>query len=111
MTDEELNARFSMLAAAQIRFQDQVSEIVQVFRERIEAQDRLVDVIQARITVIETQVEAIQAEVTAFQAEVNRIQAETERNRERQDEADQRFNVLLEEVRYLIRQMGQPPGS
>ncbi len=104
MTDEELNARFSMLAAAQIRFQDQVSEIVQVFRERIEAQDRLVDVIQARITVIETQVEAMQAEV-------NRIQAETERNRERQDEADQRFNVLLEEVRYLIRQMGQPPGS
>lgn len=104
MTDEELNARFSMLAAAQIRFQDQVSEIVQVFRERIEAQDRLVDVIQARITVIETQVEAMQAEV-------NRIQAETERNRERQNEADQRFNVLLEEVRYLIRQMGQPPGS
>ncbi|NJK64312.1 MAG: hypothetical protein HC921_17895 [Synechococcaceae cyanobacterium SM2_3_1] len=54
-----------------------------------------------------------QAENERRDAEIQQQRAENERRdqefRQRQAETDQRFNILLEELRYLIRQQPPPP--
>lgn len=89
MTDEELNARFAQMAdavgrvaQAQLRFQEQLGDLAGVVRQVIARQDRH------------------EQELAEFRQELAEF-------RQRQEESDQRFNVLLQEIRFLIRQ--QPP--
>ncbi|NJK62931.1 MAG: hypothetical protein HC921_09870 [Synechococcaceae cyanobacterium SM2_3_1] len=73
MTDQELNDKFARLVDAQLRFQDQLGEMARLMREDREDRQRR-------------------------QAEEERINQEF---RQRMEENEQRFNVLLEEIRYL----------
>ncbi len=95
MTDAELNARFAQMAdavgrvaTAQLRFQEQLGDLAGVVRQVIARQDRH------------------EQELMEFRQRHDQELAEF---RQRQAESDQRFNVLLEEIRYLIRQQQQPP--
>lgn len=110
MTDEELNARFAQMAdavgriaeaasrgdqhleeqmergfqrveAAQLRFQEQLGDIVRAFREKAEQQDRLLE----------------------------QHEQELQELRQRQAESDQRFEILLQEIRFLNRRLEQQP--
>lgn len=116
MTDEELNARFAQMAdaigriadatsqestrleaavervadasshgiqrleAAQFRFQEQLGDIVRAFREQAEQHDRAIAENQQQIQEL----------------------------RLRQAESDERFEILLQEIRFLIRRQHPP---
>ncbi len=95
MTDEELNARFAQMADAvgrvahaQLRFQEQLGDLAGVVRQVIARQDRH------------------EQELAEFRRQHEQELAEFRR---RQEESDQRFNVLLQEIRFLIRQQQPPP--
>ncbi len=83
MTDEELNAGFGLLVDAQVRFQSQLGDLARIFRERAQQQDLLIE---------------------KHEQEIQPLQ-------QRQAESDERFNMLLEEIRFLIRQQQPPPAS
>lgn len=87
MTDAELNDKFDRLVDAQLRFQDQLGEMARLMREDREDRQRR------------------QAEQERRWAEQERLNAES---RKRHEEHEQRFNVLLEEIRFLIRQQHPP---
>lgn len=80
-------------------FQQQQAEEAQHFREFQQQQAE--------------EIRQQQAENERRDAEIQQQRAENERRdqefRQRQAETDQRFNILLEELRYLIRQQQPPP--
>ncbi|MEN9222013.1 MAG: hypothetical protein Q6L60_15365 [Thermostichus sp. HHBFW_bins_43] len=84
MTDEELNERFGRLVDAQLRFQEQLGDMAGILRQVVQRVDQLA-------------------------ANQERHEQELQEFRQRQAETDQRFNVLLEEVRYLIRRQEPEP--
>ena len=97
MTDEELNARFTQLADAvtrvaetQSRFQEQVA------RGHVRFQEQLGDLAGFMRQMAERQ---------------DRHEQEIQALKQRQVESDERFNVLLQEIRFLIRQQQPPPAS
>ena len=94
MTDEELNARFAQMAdavgrvaGAQLRFQEQLGDLAGIIRQVIARQDRH------------------EQELEEYR---RKHEQELAQIRQRQAESDQRFDVLLQEIRFLIRQQ-QPP--
>jgi len=84
MTDAELNARFAQMADA----------VGRVATAQLRFQEQLGDLAGVVRQVIARQ---------------DRHEQELAEFRQRQAESDQRFNVLLEEVRFLIRQQQRPP--
>lgn len=96
MTDEELNEKFSRLVDAQLRFQDQLGEMARLMRE-----DRQE---QARIN------EAFRQRHIQHDEEMERFRQRIDESNRRHEENEQRFNVLLEEIRFLIRQQ-RPPAE
>lgn len=84
--------------------QQQLSAMQRIFYEILGGQDRI---IQRQEEVIQRQEEAI-AELRSSNARQDQVIAElrvsNEQFRRRHEEADQRFNILLEEVRFLTRQ-------
>ncbi|MEN9222012.1 MAG: hypothetical protein Q6L60_15360 [Thermostichus sp. HHBFW_bins_43] len=93
MTDEELNERFGRLVDAQLRFQEQLGDMAGILRQVVQR----VDQVAQRMDQVVANQERHEQELQEF--------------RQRQAETDQRFNVLLEEVRYLIRRQEPEPGS
>ncbi|NJK65076.1 MAG: hypothetical protein HC921_22305 [Synechococcaceae cyanobacterium SM2_3_1] len=93
MTDEELNDRFAQMADAvgkiadaQLGTQKQIgllSDLMQHVIERQEQQEQEIQEIRQRQL---------------------HHDEEMEKFHQRQEESDQRFNILLEEIRFLIRQ-------
>lgn len=65
-----------------------------------------VTAMQSSVGRMESGIEAMRANLQAVQAQQQRHEEEMEKLRLRQAESDERFNVLLEEVRYLIRRLG-----
>ncbi len=94
MTDEELNEKFGRLVDAQLRFQDQLGDLARLMRE--DREDR-----QRRWA----EQERKWAEQERKWAEQELINAES---RQRHEENEQLFNILLEEIRFLIRQQHPP---
>lgn len=84
------NSGFTQLTQAQLRFQGQLGDLARIFQARIDAQDRIVEEIRVEVQEMRVEMEALQ---------------------QRQAESDQRFEVLLVEVRYLIRQLPPQPES
>ncbi len=70
------------LTNAQLRFQSQLGDMARIFQARIEEHERV----------------------------ITEMRAETQAIKQQQLESDQRFEVLLAEIRYLIRQFS-PPDS
>jgi len=97
MTDEELNVRFGLLVDAQLRFQSQLGDLARIFRERDQQKDQLIEKQDRLIEKHEQLIEKHEQELQALQ--------------QRQAESDERFNVLLQEIRFLIRQQQPPPAS
>ena len=97
MTEEELNARFGQLVDAQLRFQSQLGDLARIFRDKTQQQDRLIEQHERLIDQHEQLIEKHEQEIQALQ--------------QRQAESDERFNVLLQEIRFLIRQQQPPPES
>lgn len=110
MTDEELNQRFAHLADAISRVADAGSSGMRDLKQTVE---RLVDlqltsqnqfgnlaqvVLALREEGRQMQQRQIQMEERQIQLEERQIQLE-----ERQAESDQRFEIILQEIRYLIR--------
>jgi hypothetical protein len=135
MTDEELNERFAQLAEAVSRVAEAGTVGMRELREVILGQQtsmrELRDIVLGQQTsmrelrdivlgqqaslgllsrmLLESQERA--AEDRASQAQVvQEIRTEIQQVHERQAESDRRFDVLLNEIRYLIRQQ-QPPEA
>ncbi len=105
MTDEELNDRFAQVADAvgrvahaQLRFQEQLGDLAGVVRQVLARQDRH-----------EQELAEFRQEQADFRQELVEFRQELVKFRQRQEESDQRFNILLQEIRFLIRQQQPPP--
>ena len=79
----QVENRQSQLERAQIRFQEQLGELAGYVRQAMERQDQR------------------DRELEEYR---RRHDEELEQIRQRQAESDQRFDVMLQEIRYLIRQ-------
>ncbi len=104
MTEEELNARFGQLVDAQLQFQSQLGDLARIFREKTQQQDRL---IEQQDRLIKQHERLIEQHEQLIEKHEQDIQAQ----QQRQAESDERFNVLLQEIRFLIRQQQPPPES
>lgn len=89
MTDDQLNQRFGQLVDAQLRFQQQLGDMAGVVRDLAENQRQI---IQQQEWMMERQEWMMQRQ---------------EQILHRLEESDQRFNVMLQEIRFLIRRL--PP--
>lgn len=105
MTEEELNTRFgemsnaiAQLAQAQIRMEQGQAELRQVVMEA-----------RADMAQFTNWAEIMTQAVEELRAGQTRHEQFIERIDRRQAESDQRFEVLLKEIRFLIRQ--QPPAQ
>jgi chromosome segregation ATPase len=129
MTEEELNERFAQLAEAVSRVAEASTRGMERLSERIEQvnsvstrrMDRLLTgqlALQRLGGQLSEVVLEIRAEVAQLKAdrEQNQIQqeqraAEIAELRQRQAETDARFNVLLDEIRFLIRRQFPEEGQ
>lgn len=83
MTDEQIRQNFEQLIKAQLRFQEQLGEMAGLLR--------------GTMTTVDTLAKRVDDLASGY-----------ERIQERQDETDRRFEVLLDEIRFLIRQQRPP---
>ncbi|NJK61750.1 MAG: hypothetical protein HC921_02845 [Synechococcaceae cyanobacterium SM2_3_1] len=112
MTDEELNARFAQMTDAVSRLAESTDDRVQELRENDRLLnnkfDRLVDA-QLRF---QDQLGEMARLMREDREDRQRRQAEQERineeSRKRHEEHEQRFNILLEEIRFMNRQRQTP---
>ncbi|MCJ2541596.1 hypothetical protein [Thermostichus vulcanus] len=126
MTDEELNQRFAQLAEAVTRVAEASTQGIERLSERIEAintasmrgMDRLLTgqlALQQLCGQLSEVALEIRAEVAQLKANHAQIQIQQEQRaseitdlHQRQAETDARFNVLLDEIRFLIRRQLPP---
>ncbi|MEN9221858.1 MAG: hypothetical protein Q6M04_05410 [Thermostichus sp. BF3_bins_97] len=97
MTDEELNQRFAQLAEA----------VSRVSEASTQGMDRLLTG-QLALQRLGGQLSEVVLEI---RAEVAQLKQENANLRQRQAETDARFNVLLEEIRFLIRRQFPEDGQ
>ena len=69
--------------------------------------DKMLDELASSVDEIKDSVDGLRVTVQALLQVAAQSQRDTELLKQRQAETDQRFNVLLEEVRYLIRRDGR----
>ncbi|MEN9225863.1 MAG: hypothetical protein Q6L60_02660 [Thermostichus sp. HHBFW_bins_43] len=97
MTDEELNQRFAQLTEA----------VSRVAEASTQGMDRLLTG-QLALQRLGGQLSEVVLEI---RAEVAQLKQENANLRQRQAETDARFNVLLEEIRFLIRRQFPEDGQ
>ncbi len=118
MTDEEINSRFAHMAEAVARLAESSDARIQELRENdrllSEKMDRLVDgylALQQNLGTTSELLRQVIRENQQWRAEQEERKAEQERIneefRQKNAESDQRFNILLEEIRFLIRQQNR----
>ncbi len=119
MTDEELNQRFAHLAEAVSRVAEASTQGIERLSERIEAVntasmrgiDRLLTgqlALQQLCGQLSEVVLEIRAEIAQLQTDHQQRASEIADLRQRQAETDARFNVLLDEIRFLSRRQLPP---
>jgi hypothetical protein len=69
--------------------------------------DEMLDELASSVTDLRDSVDGLRVTVQALLQVAAQSQRDMESIKQRQAETDQRFNVLLEEVRYLIRRDGR----
>ncbi len=87
---DQVDEQLDWLTDAQLRFQSQLGELAQIFQARIEAQDRAIERLDQAIQEIRSEIQ-----------EIKKWRVET----------DQRFEILLAELRYLNQQRPPTNGS
>ena len=93
---DQVENRQGQLERAQIRFQEQLGELAAYARRSMERQDQH------------------ERELQEYRQRVEQHDRKMEEFRQRQAESDERFNVMLQEIRFLIRQQrstGDDPGQ
>ncbi len=103
MTEEELNERFAQLAEAVSR----VSEASTRGMDRLLTGQLALQRLGGQLSEV---VLEIRAEVAQLKAERQQRAAEIAELRQRQAETDARFNILLDEIRFLIRRQFPEEG-
>ncbi|ABD01645.1 hypothetical protein NW813_01315 [Synechococcus sp. R55.6] len=89
MTNEEIETRFVQLAEAVTRVANTVAQVTDAQLALQTLSGRLAEV------------------VLELRQEVRELRQELRELRQRQAESDQRFEVLLQEIRFLIRRQGE----
>ena len=124
MTNEELNERFSLLADSVSRVADASTNGIRQLVENSALRDeRIRQLVDGQLAlqrlggqlseiVLESREETRRLRLE-HEEEARRLRLEHEEEarqfRQRQEESDQRFDVLLQEIRYLIRR--KDPGA
>jgi hypothetical protein len=112
MTDEELNQRFAQLAEAVSRVAEASTQGIERLSERIEAVNtasmRGMDRLLTGQLALQQLCGQLSEVVLEIRAEVAQLKNENANLRQRQAETDARFNVLLDEIRFLSRRQLPP---
>ncbi|NJM00572.1 MAG: hypothetical protein HC818_01230 [Synechococcaceae cyanobacterium RM1_1_27] len=102
------------LEESQLRFQEQLGDMAGIVRQVVQQQAVLQqqqESLQHQQEALQRQQEALQRQQEALQRQQETLQQQQEGIRQRQAEQDQRFDVLLQELRFIARRLPPEEGS